>query len=112
MPAQHSSRRNTAGFTLIEVMVSIAVFMLIMGSVMACWRCVVNGKIVAENAAAAAQRARVGIRTVEDALTTAELSIPNLQYYAFLTDTTGKFASLSLAARLPSDFPRQRVVWR
>ncbi len=105
MPAQHSSRRNTAGFTLIEVMVSIAVFMLIMGSVMACWRCVVNGKIVAENAAAAAQRARVGIRTVEDALTTAELSIPNLQYYAFLTDTTGKFASLSLAARLPSDFP-------
>ena len=106
MPAKHSSRSNYAGFTLIEVMVSIAIFMIVMGSVMACWRCVVNGKIVAEKAAAAAQRARIGIRTVEDALTTAELSLNHLEYYAFLTDTTsGKFASLSLAARLPSEFP-------
>jgi prepilin-type N-terminal cleavage/methylation domain-containing protein len=93
------------GFTLIEVMVSIAVFMLIMGSVFACWRCVVNGKVIAENAAAAAQRARVGMRTVEQALTTAEISKANIQYYAFLTDTSGKFASFSLAGRPPSDFP-------
>jgi prepilin-type N-terminal cleavage/methylation domain-containing protein len=107
MPAKLSSRRNFSGFTLIEVMVSIAVFMLIMGSVIACWRCVVNGKMIAEDAAAAAQRARVGIRAVEEALTTVELVTDpnNLPYYAFLTDTTGKFASLSLAARLPSDFP-------
>ena len=86
-------------------MVSIAIFMIIMGSVIACWRCIVNGKMIAENAAAAAQRARIGIRTVEDALTTAEISNANIQYYAFLTDTSGKFASLSLAARLPADFP-------
>ena len=51
-------------------MVSIAIFMLIMGSVLGCWRCVVNGKIIAENVAAAAQRARIGIKTVQDALTT------------------------------------------
>jgi prepilin-type N-terminal cleavage/methylation domain-containing protein len=105
MPAKLSSRRNDCGFTLIEVMVSIAVFMLVMGSVIACWRCIVNGKIIAENAAAAAQRARIGIRTVEDALTTAEISRANIQYYAFLTDTSGKFASLSLAAHPPADFP-------
>lgn len=105
MPAKYSNQRNNTAFTLIEVMVSIAVFMLVMGSVMACWRCVVNGKIVAENAAAAAQRARIGIRTIETALTTAEISQANLQYYLFLTDTSGKFASLSLAARLPSEFP-------
>ena len=29
----------------------------------------------------------------------------NPQFYGFLTDTTGKFAALSLAARLPADFP-------
>ena len=86
-------------------MVSIAVFMLIMGSVIACWKCIVNGKIIAENAAAAAQRARVGIRTVEDALTTAQVTKPNAQFYFFMADTSGKFASLSLAARLPADFP-------
>jgi prepilin-type N-terminal cleavage/methylation domain-containing protein len=105
MPAQHSNRRKEAGFTLIEVMVSIAVFMLVMGSVMACWRCVVNGKIVAENAAAAAQRARIGMQTVQTALTTTELSQPNIQFYAFLSDTSGKFASVSFASRLPSEFP-------
>ena len=86
-------------------MVSIAVFMLIMGSVIACWKCIVNGKIIAENAAAAAQRARGGIRTVEDALTTAQVTKPNAQFYFFMADTSGKFASLSLAARLPADFP-------
>ena len=105
MPAKLSSRKNYSGFTLIEVMVAIAVFMLIMGSVFACWRCVVNGKMIAENAAAAAQRARVGMRTVEDALTTAEISSANIQYYAFLTDTSGQFASVSMAARPPADFP-------
>ena len=59
-----------------------------MGSVIACWRCVVNGKIIAENAAAAAQRARVGMRTVEDALTSSEISANpySIQYYAFLTE--------------------------
>lgn len=105
MPGKHSNRKICGAFTIIEIMVSIAVFMLIMGSVIACWRCVLNGKVIAEGAAAAAQRARVGMNTVEEALTTAEISKANIPFYAFLTDTTGKFASLSLAARLPGDFP-------
>ena len=105
MPAKLSSRRNDSGFTLIEIMVSIAIFMVVMGSVFACWRCVVNGKIIAENVAAAAQRARIGIKTVQDALSTAEISKNSIQFYAFLTDTSGKFASMSVAAHLPSDFP-------
>ncbi|MGP8200254.1 MAG: prepilin-type N-terminal cleavage/methylation domain-containing protein [Limisphaerales bacterium] len=105
MQLKQSSPSSFSGFTLIEVMVSIAVFMLIMGSVLGCWRCVVNGKIIAENAAAAAQRARVGIRAVEDALTTSEISRMSIPYYAFLTDTSGKFAALSVAAHPPPDFP-------
>jgi len=88
-------------------MVSIAIFMVVMGSVIACWKCIINGKIIAENAAAAAQRARVGIKAVEDALTCSEISANpySIQYYAFLTDTSGKFASLSVAAHPPADFP-------
>jgi len=88
-------------------MVSVAIFMLVMGSVFACWRCIINGKIIAENAAAAAQRARIGIKTVEDALSTAEISAgpTSIPYYAFLTDTSEKFSSLSLAAHPPPDFP-------
>jgi prepilin-type N-terminal cleavage/methylation domain-containing protein len=105
MKTRFSNAISGRAFTLIEVMVSIAIFMLIMGSVIACWKCIINGQFVAEDAAAAAQRARVGIKTIEDALSTAEISTANIQYYAFLTDTTGKFASLSLAARLPGEFP-------
>ena len=86
-------------------MVAFGIFMMVMGTVFACWRCIINGKIIAENAAASAQRARIGIKCVEDSLTCAEISAANIQYYAFLTDTSGKFASLSLAARLPAEFP-------
>jgi prepilin-type N-terminal cleavage/methylation domain-containing protein len=92
-------------FTLIEVMLSITLFSLIMISVVACWRAVISGKITAENAAAAAQRARIGIRTVEVALSCGEISAQNLEYYTFENDTSEKFATLSLAARLPAAFP-------
>jgi hypothetical protein len=45
------------------------------------------------------------MQTVQTALTTTELSQPNIQFYAFLSDTSGKFASVSFASRLPSEFP-------
>lgn len=99
--------RAHKGFTLIEVMLSVTLFSLIMISVIACWKAVVNGKIIAESAAAAAQRARIGIKAVEQALTCAELSTApgNLQFYSFENDTSGKFASLTVSARLPGEFP-------
>ena len=105
MQAKPASTRNCRAFTLIEVMVSIGVFMLIMASVIGCWKCVLNGKEIAEKAAAAAQRARIGIKTVEEALTGAEMSTSSPQFYSFLSDTSGKFATVSLAARLPAEFP-------
>ena len=100
-------RRNLAGFTLIEIMVSIAIFMMIMVGVIACWKCIVNGKIIAESAAAAAQRARIGIKTVQDALTSAEVitASSSIPFYYFLSDTSGKFAQVSVAGHPPPDFP-------
>jgi len=100
-----NTSRTQRAFTLIEIMISISLFALIMIGVLACWRAVVSGKMTAEAAAAAAQRARVGIRTVEVALSCAEISFRNIQYYSFENDTSGKFATLSLAARLPAAFP-------
>jgi hypothetical protein len=107
MTPAFSRRTNHAAFTLIEVMVSFAIFMLVMGGVIACWKCILSGREAAEGAAAAAQRARIGIKTVEMALATAEISQSptSIPFYAFLTDTSSKFASLSLAARLPAEFP-------
>jgi Prokaryotic N-terminal methylation motif len=105
MRTRLSTPRDVAAFTLLEVVIAITVFTFIMISVLSCWRCVVSGKMIAEEAAAAAQRSRIGIKTVAEALTCAQLSSQNIQFYGFETDTTSKFASLSLAARLPGDFP-------
>jgi hypothetical protein len=99
------AKRDIRAFTLVEVVLAITLFSLIMISVVACWKAIINGKITAEQAAAAAQRARIGMKTVEDALSSAEISAVNIQFYSFLNDTSGKFASLSLAARLPAAFP-------
>jgi hypothetical protein len=105
MRTHRSSLRDAAAFTLLEIVVSITVFTFIMISILGCWRCIVSGKMISEDAAAAAQRARIGMKTVVEALTCGEISTRNLQFYEFDTDTTSKFASLSLAARLPLDFP-------
>ncbi len=105
MKTRHFIQRQGAAFTLLEIVISISIFTFIMISVIGCWKCIVSGKMIAEDAAASAQRSRIGIKTVVQALTCAELSGQNIQFYGFVTDTTGKFASLSLAARLPSDFP-------
>jgi prepilin-type N-terminal cleavage/methylation domain-containing protein len=92
-------------FTLLEVMVAITLFMLVMGSIFACWKSIVSGAKVAETAAAAAQRDRTSMRAVEDSLNNLEISRQNIRFYYFLADTSEpQFASLSFAARLPASF--------
>ncbi|HEY5083235.1 MAG TPA: hypothetical protein VII48_01840, partial [Rhizomicrobium sp.] len=81
------SRSTGGAFTLIELMLAMGLFTLIMISVIACWKCIVGGTQVAENAAAACQRARIGMKTIETALSVAEMSRANMRYYYFLTDT-------------------------
>jgi hypothetical protein len=105
MRTNHSTVRDAAAFTMLEIVVSITVFTFIMVSILGCWKCIVSGKMISEDAAAAAQRARVGVKTVTEALTCAELDTKNMQFYVFLTDTSSKFTTVSLAARLPLDFP-------
>ncbi len=92
-------------FTMLEMMVAIALFALIMGAITACWKSVANGAKIGIEAAAAAQRARIGIRTIEDALSTSEISTANIGFYSFVADTSEKFAALSLTSRLPDSFP-------
>lgn len=101
LPA-HSRPR---AFTLVEIMVAITMFMLMMGSIMACWKAIVSGTETGERAAAMAQRARNSMKAVEDSLNNLEISTPNIRYYSFVADTTDpQFASLSFAARLPASF--------
>jgi hypothetical protein len=87
-------------------MVALALFTMVMISIFACWRCIVGGTQVAQESAAACQRARIGMKTIEMALSVAEMSTANMRYYYFLTDTSDeKFHVLSFAGRMPASFP-------
>jgi len=102
---RHTSARKDRAFTLVEIMVAITIFMLMMGSIMACWKVIVSGMETGQTAAAMAQRARTSMRAVEDSLNNLEISTANIRYYSFVADTSdAQFASLSFTARLPSSF--------
>ncbi len=99
-------RTRRGGFTLLEVMIAITIFMMVLTAIYTIWISIMKGTRVAMTAAADVQRSRIAMRAVEDALLTAQLSTANIRHYAFVTDTKGgDFAEMSFVARLPASFP-------
>lgn len=92
-------------FTLIEIMVAIAIFALLVASVYATWVVILKSAQVGQEAAAQAQRERIAIRTLEDSLTCIQSFQASIEYYAFDV-TNGDQPSLSFVARVPDIFPR------
>jgi prepilin-type N-terminal cleavage/methylation domain-containing protein len=109
--APASTRRNarrrarTVAFTLLEMMMSIAVFAMVMSAIYASWTSVLRSARVGNQAAAEAQRARVASRALETALSSVVMFMANHSLYRFEADTSGEFAALSFVARLPGSFP-------
>lgn len=99
------AHRLPQAFTLLELMIAIAIFAGVMAAIYASWSGIIRGSKAALEATAEAQRARVAIRTLEEALTSAVLFSQNVQHYAFVADTGGSFATLSFVARLGASFP-------
>ena len=100
------TRTRSAGFTLLEMMIAIAIFMMVLTAIYTIWISIMKGTRVALTAAADVQRSRIAMRTVEDALLTAQMSTANIRHFAFVTDTKGgDFAEMSLVSRLPASFP-------
>src|ERR1017187_2038768 len=97
----HPRRR---AFTLVEIMVAITMFMMMMISVMACWKVIVSGTRTGETAAAMAQRARTSMRAIEDSLNNMYIPVYNNRYYYFTNYNKDQYACLDFAARLPSTF--------
>ena len=93
------------GFTMIEIMVSIAILSLVVAAIYSSWTAILRASKVGLEAAAAAQRSRIALQTIEDSLTTAGLFVRNADYYGFLVEN-GSEATLSFVARLPKSFPR------
>jgi type II secretion system protein J len=97
--------RVRRAFTLIEVLVAVAIFGSILAAGYACWNAVVRGSKTGLKAAADVQRDRVASRAIQDALVTAVMFTENLKHYYFLADTSGDHAYLSFVSRLPESFP-------
>ncbi|MEI7732344.1 MAG: prepilin-type N-terminal cleavage/methylation domain-containing protein [Verrucomicrobiota bacterium] len=98
-------RRACLAFTLVEIMLAMGIFAFVMASIYSSWTSVIRGSMAAQKAAIAAQRSRVAVRAIEDAILTAQVFEANPQHYWFVADTKGEFATLSLVARLPESFP-------
>ena len=94
-------------FTLIEVLLALSILSLILGAVYSSWIGIVKASKAGVEAAASAQRERMAMRVVEEALGSAQLFVANPRYYSFVPDkeVSGSY-SLSFVARLPKSFPR------
>jgi prepilin-type N-terminal cleavage/methylation domain-containing protein len=95
-----------SAFTLVEIMVAMAIFAAVMTAIYSSWTAILRGTKTGREAAAEAQRSRVAVRALENSLVSLQMFQANINYYYFLADTSGDFASLSFVAWLPKSFPR------
>jgi type II secretion system protein J len=94
-----------AAFTLVEIMISIALLSLLVAAVYSTWMLILRSAQVGQSTAAQAQRERIAIRTIEDSLMCVQSFQASMQYYTFIVQN-GDQAGLSFTARLPEVFPR------
>lgn len=93
------------GFTLVEIMVAVAIFSIVMAAIYSTWALVMRATQVGEVTAAQAQRQRVVFRAIGDALMGVESFQASQQYYWFKL-ANGSDPMLSFAAHLPESYPR------
>lgn len=98
-------QRRSKGFTIIEILVAIAIFSGVLLSIYASWTAILKSREIGERAAVSAQRKRIATQTVEQALSSMVMFGENIPFYAFESDTSGDFAMMSFVARLPESFP-------
>ena len=110
-PFRHSSfviRHSSPAFTLIEILIAIGILGMVLAAIFSSWTAILRASKVGLDAAAAVQRARIVMRTIEDSLLCAQsFGGQNQRYYGFLA-ANGSDASLSFVTRLPESFPRNR----
>jgi prepilin-type N-terminal cleavage/methylation domain-containing protein len=94
-----------AAFTILEIMLAIMIFSLVLTAIYAIWIGIIKGSILAQETAANVQRSRVSLRALEDAFTTSLMFASDYRNYAFIADTSGQMAKVSLVSRLPGSFP-------
>ena len=102
---KQENQTRTRGFTLIEIMMAMAIFTLVLTAIYATWTAILKGSKVGLEAAAQAQRERMAIHLIEEALMASRSFAGDLQHYGFVAEN-GSEATLSFVAKLPKSYPR------
>jgi type II secretion system protein J len=103
--ATRSGASSCHAFTLLEIMLAIAIFSFVVAAIYSAWMLILRATRVGEMAAAQVQRRRMAVWTIEDALMCAQSFQASVKYYTFIVQN-GDDPMLSFTARLPEDFPR------
>ena len=109
LPSTALRRAPAHAFTLIEVLIAVSILTVIIYAIYASWTAILRGAKVGQDAAAEVQRARIALRSIEQAVAGVQMFSMNANYYAFDVDTTGDSAMISLVTRLPASFPGNGV---
>ncbi len=104
-PGMPCPARGRRAFSLLELMLALAIFSMVITAVYSTWTAVLRSSRVGIDVAATAQRSRVTSRTIEDALLSTVMFQANAPLYSFLADTSAEFGALSMVSRLPPSFP-------
>lgn len=97
--------KPTGAFTLVEILMAMAVFGLVMAAIYATWTLILKSKSIGEAVTAQIQRERIAVRVIEEALMSTRSFAADMEHYAFVAEN-GESAALSFVARLPKSFPR------
>lgn len=97
--------RKTRAFTIIEILTAMAIFGMVVAAIFASWQAIIRGSASGNRAAATAQRSRVALRTIEEALGSTRSFAADVQYYTFEAEN-GTEPYLSFVSRLSPEFPR------
>ena len=98
-------RNGSDAFTMIEVMLAIGIFALILSAIYGSWSAVSRGARIGLTAATEAQRERMTVRVLEDALLNCQMYQNNQANYTMVAIPRGDFSSISFVANLPGSFP-------
>ncbi len=99
------ARIRSTAFTLVEIMVAMAVFSIVLAAIYSTWTAILRSSKTGLDAVAQVQRERMAIRTLEEALLCARSFAVDVNHYTFLAEN-GDDATLSFVAQLPDSFPR------
>lgn len=98
-------RSKPPAFTLVEVLIAVGLLGLVVAAIYSSWMAILRASKTAQDASAAAQRERMAIQVMEDALNATCMFAANGRWYAFVAEN-GDDAWLSFVAHLPKSFPR------